>query len=46
MSAEREEITIDLFDRLCTKFGGDMVTVNNFRRSFKSKFFVYGNESR
>ena len=34
MSEERENITITLFDRLCMKFGGEVLEVDNLRKSF------------
>ena len=45
MTADREDITIDLFDRLCSRFGGDILRVDNFRKAFIPKEFKYGDES-
>jgi len=44
MTAEREEITIEVFDKICGRFGGDVVHVDNFRKSFIVNEFKYSNE--
>lgn len=44
MSEEKENIVIDLFDRICMKFGGDTLKVDDLRKSFIPSEFLYSSE--
>lgn len=44
MSEEKENIVIDLFDRLCMKAGSDTIKVDDLRKSFLPTEFTYSND--
>lgn len=45
MSEERENITITLFDKLCLKYGGEVLEVDNLRKSFIPQKFNYSDDN-
>jgi len=44
MTAEREDITIALFDKLCNYYGGEILQVDHLRKSFIPSQFKICNE--
>lgn len=44
MDEDRENNVIDLFERLCSKFGEDFVKVEKFRKCFVAREFGYSRE--
>ena len=46
MSEEKENIVIELFDRLCEKKRQEIISVEDFRKSFQPEKFLFGNDEK
>ena len=45
MTEEQENITVDTFDKICSRLGVESLKINKFKNSFVPKKFVYSNEN-
>lgn len=46
MNEERENIVIELFDRLCDKKKQEIISVEDFRKTFVADKFMYSNDDK